>query len=104
MIHNPWEELQPPLTKKNLKFLGRLHDLRSGLGHDKLGAEDFIPEAARDSEAVLVVHEVVLHVPFLCVLVEFGELGVVEEVVRQVVYYVSEHPAAEDGGAHVPVE
>ena len=51
-------------------FLGRLDDL--GLRwRRQLGAEDTVPEAAGDAEAVLVVGEVVLQV----VLLEFAPVG-----------------------------
>ena len=59
------------------KRSGRLKNL--GLGRRRqLGAEDAVPEAAGDAEAVLVVGEVVLQV----VLLEFAPVG--WEAVRRI--------------------
>ena len=52
------------------RYLGRFENL--GLGwRRQLGAEDAVPEAAGDAEAVFVVGEVVLQV----VLLEFAPVG-----------------------------
>lgn len=79
-----------------------LDDLWNRLG--ELGAEDCIPETVSDSKSILVVHEMVLHMPFLRLLIEGGKFGMVEEVVCQVVHDISEYASTEYSGAHVPVE
>ncbi len=45
----------------------------------------------------------VLHVPFLRLLIKGWELGVVQEVMGQIVHDVSRNTTAEDGSTHVPV-
>ena len=54
--------------------MSRLFDLEH-LGRRELGAEDAVPEAAGDAEAVLVVGKVVLQVVFLELAVVRGEAG-----------------------------
>lgn len=72
--------------------------------HLQLGAEDDVPEAARDTEAQLVVEEVVGKVVLLEVLVPEREVLVVEKVVGKVVADVAEDAAAIGSGGDVPVE
>lgn len=63
----------------------------------KLGAENLVPEAVGNAEAVLVVEEVVLEVVLLEALVPQRQVVVVEEVVGQVVADVTEKTTTEDG-------
>ncbi|KAL2273974.1 hypothetical protein FJTKL_03761 [Diaporthe vaccinii] len=71
-----------------------------------LCAEDTVPELAGDTEAVLVVEEVVLKVVFLELLVPERQILVMQEVVCHVVARVAEHAAREHshGNEPVPVE
>lgn len=77
--------------------------VRLGVVH-KLGTKDLVPEGAGDSEAVLVVEEVVGKVVLLESLVVGGQVLVVEEVVGHVVKGVAEDTAAEGSRGGVPVE
>jgi hypothetical protein len=69
----------------------------------KFRAKDDIPEAAGNSEAVLIVHEVVLKV----VLFQFspvrGKRLMVKEVVCEVVTYVPKYTTAENSSRSVPI-
>jgi hypothetical protein len=69
----------------------------------KEGPKDSVPEASRDSKAVLVVEEVVLEVILLELLVPEGKILVVQEVVGQVVADVSEHATTEHCRGDVPI-
>ena len=102
------------------QFLGRLKNLGLGWGR-QLGAEDAVPEAAGDAEAVLVIGEVVLEVVLLECVPVGGEAVilvsmcnmirsslfdiplVVQEVVRAVVADVSEDATAVYCYSSIPV-
>lgn len=68
-----------------------------------LRTEDRVPEFARDTEAVLVVEEVVLEVVFLQLLVPERQILVMQEVVCHVVARVAEHAAREHSNGNKPV-
>lgn len=87
----------PPIAR----YLGDLDNLWDWLL--KLSAKDNVPEAVGNSKSILIIHEVVLHVPLLGLLVEGWEAGVVQEVMCEVVDDVARDSTAEDGSSHVPV-
>jgi hypothetical protein len=68
-----------------------------------LSAKDDIPEPTGDSEAIFIVHEVVLKV----ILLQFSPVCrqrlVVQEIVSQVITDVSKDAAAEDSGCNMPI-
>lgn len=69
----------------------------------ELSAKDNIPKSVCNSKAVLIIHEVVLHMPFLGFLVESRQLGVVEKVVGEIIDDIASDSTAECGGSHRPV-
>lgn len=62
----------------------------------ELCAENLIPETTRNTKAVLVVHEVVLHMILLQLFPVGRESLVVEEVMCEIVTNISEYGTTED--------
>lgn len=93
--------MQPNLHSRCALRLQRLDDLRGT--HLQLSTENPVPEAAGDTEAILVVSKVVLEMVLLELLVPRGKLLVVEEVVGEIVECVAEDTAAVSCGRRVPV-
>jgi len=69
----------------------------------KFGAKYRVPEAARNSETIFVIHEVVLKVILLQLSPIRWQSLMVQEVVRQIVADVTEDTAAEDRGSDRPI-
>jgi hypothetical protein len=69
----------------------------------KLRAKDDIPEAAGNSETVLIVHEVVLKVVLLQLSPVRGKRLMVKEVVREIVTYVPKYTTTENSSRNVPI-
>lgn len=69
----------------------------------ELGAEDVVPKSTSYPETIFVIHEMVLEV----ILLQLGPVRrqglVVEEVMRQIVAYISENTATEDRRCNMPV-
>ena len=80
-----------------------LHCLANFGEGSKLRAKDDIPEAAGNSETVLIVHEVVLKVILLQFSPVRGKLLMVKEVVREIVTYVPKYTTTENSSRNVPI-
>ncbi len=68
-----------------------------------MGTKDDIPEAAGNSETILVVHEVVLQVVLLQLFPVGGKRFMMKKVVGEVVTYVPKYSTAEDSSCNVPI-